>query len=120
MKFCWSTIAVKDMDTSLDFYQNIVGLPLQNRFMGGPGIEICFLGEGETKIELICSENHQALGNIEGISLGFVVDSLEKMMDFVREKGIPIHGGPFQPNPHIRYFYVKDPNGVTIQFVENM
>lgn len=26
----------------------------------------------------------------------------------------------YQPNPHVKFFYVKDPNGVAIQFVENM
>ncbi|HBE76529.1 MAG TPA: glyoxalase, partial [Firmicutes bacterium] len=28
--------------------------------------------------------------------------------------------GPFQPNPHIKFFFVKDPDGFSVQFVENM
>ncbi|HCX61202.1 MAG TPA: glyoxalase, partial [Clostridiales bacterium] len=56
MKFLWTTIHVKNMEESLAFYQDVVGLKLMNRFNAGPGMEISFLGEGETKLELICSE----------------------------------------------------------------
>lgn len=120
MKFCWTTLTVNDMEASLKFYQEIVGLPLNRRFVGGPGVELAFLGEGETEVELICDPNHPAPGEINGISLGFVVKSVEEMMAFVESKNIMIDSGPFQPNPHVKFFYVKDPNGLRIQFVENM
>ena len=117
MKFCWCTISVKDMQESLVFYQEIVGLKLNKRYTAGSGIELAFLGEGETQVELICRQNAQAqIGN--AISLGFEVKSAEEMMSLVKEKGLETEG-PFAPNPHIVFFYVKDPNGVKIQFVEN-
>ena len=120
MKFCWSTIKVKNLEESLKFYQDIVGLNISKRYNAGPGKEIAFLGEGETKIELICSEGLDEVSYGEHIALGFEVDSLDEMISFVKEKGIDIHSGPFQPNPHVRFFYVLDPNGLKIQFVENM
>ena len=120
MKFCWCTITVDDMDDSLKFYQEIVGLTISRRFTAGPGMEISFLGEGETKIELVCNPNHKAMGNSEGISLGFEVKSVDEMIKVIKEKGLEVDSGPFQPNPHIKFFHVKDPNGVSIQFVENM
>jgi len=42
------------------------------------------------------------------------------MIEVIKEKGLEVESGPFQPNPHIKFFHVKDPNGVSIQFVENM
>jgi lactoylglutathione lyase len=45
---------------------------------------------------------------------------VELLMAFMKENGIAIHSGPFQPNPGIRFFYVLDPNGLKIQFVENI
>lgn len=120
MRFCWTTLTVNDMEASLKFYQEIVGLPLNRRFIGGPGVELAFLGEGETEIELICDSNQLAPREFKGISLGFVVKSVEEMMTFVESKNIMIESGPFQPNPHIKFFYVKDPDGLRIQFVENM
>jgi len=111
---------VKDMEESLKFYREIVGLEVANRFKAGPGIEIAFLGEGETKVELICSEALKEQNMGQDITLGFEVDSLDSMIEFVKEKGIAIESGPFQPNPRTRFFYVADPNGLKIQFVENL
>lgn len=119
MKFCWSTISVKNLEESLKFYQEIVGLEVDRRFPAGPGIEIAFLGSGETKVELICNEAVKEISFGEHISLGFEVESVDEMIKFVQEKGIAIHSGPFEPNPHVKFFFVTDPNGLKIQFVEN-
>ncbi|ODS49840.1 MAG: lactoylglutathione lyase, partial [Halanaerobium sp. 4-GBenrich] len=35
------------------------------------------------------------------------------------EKNIVIQSGPISPNPKIEFFFVLDPNGLKIQFVEN-
>lgn len=120
MKFCWTTITVKNMTDSLKFYMEIIGLPLIHQMTGGPGPELAFLGDGETQVELICHPATPEVNIGSDISLGFVVSSLEETMAFVQSQGIAIQAGPFQPNPFIRFFYVLDPNGLKIQFVENM
>ncbi|SET40839.1 lactoylglutathione lyase [Natronincola peptidivorans] len=120
MKFCWSTLRVKSMDESLKFYEEIVGLTLDKRFKAGPSMEIAFLGDGDTKIELICDENSNDVNVGTDISWGFEVKSVDEMMNFVKGKGIAVESGPFQPNPHIKFFYIVDPNGLRIQLVENM
>lgn len=120
MKFCWTTIMVKNLEESLKFYQEIIGLPVDRRFKAGPGKEIVFLGAGETKVELIQDDALEEVTIGEDISLGFLVNSLDEMMEFVKTQGIPIHSGPIQPNPHVKFFYVLDPDGLKIQFVENM
>ena len=120
MKFCWSTLMVKNMEESLKFYQEIVGLKIDRRFKAGEEVEIAFLGEGETKVELICDKNKKEVNHGKDISLGFIVESVDDMIRFVKEKGISIHSGPFMPNPHIKFFYIMDPNGLKIQFVENI
>ncbi|MGV8981920.1 VOC family protein [Clostridium sp.] len=120
MKFCWSTLMVKNLEESLLFYTEVVGLNVNRRFNAGPGVEIVFLGDGETKIELICNEALKEVSFGQAISLGFEVDSVDEVMGFVKKKGIDIHSGPFQPNPHTKFFYVLDPNGLKIQFVENI
>jgi lactoylglutathione lyase len=119
MEFTWCTITVKDMEKSLAFYRDIVGLPVVRRLSGGLGPEIAFLGAGETKVELI-HDTGQAADHPKGISLGFAVESLDAMIAFLEEQGIPIAGGPYQPSPHIRFIFVKDPDGVTVQFAESL
>lgn len=120
MKFCWSTLLVKNLEESLKFYTEIVGLNVSRRFKAGAGVEIAFVGDGKTKIELLYNEASKEASFGDGISLGFEVKSVDEMMAFVKEKSIEIQGGPFQPNPHTRFFYVLDPNGLRIQFVENI
>ncbi len=36
MKYNWTTIMVKDLETSIAFYRDIVGLPINRRFQAGP------------------------------------------------------------------------------------
>lgn len=115
MKFLWCTINVKDIDASLRFYQDIVGLNVTRRF-GEPGAELAFLGDGDTKLELIQGKGEAHTG--VGVSIGFLVDNLEEKMAFVSEHGIPVHSGPFAPSPRTRFFFVSDPDGVLVQFVE--
>ncbi|MFA7671148.1 MAG: VOC family protein [Sphaerochaetaceae bacterium] len=119
MKYLWTTIMVTDLEKSLEFYQEVIGLPLKKRFFAGEGKEIAFLGDGETQIELIKDINdNSSVGS--GISLGFQVESLDATMKFLSEKGIAIESGPFQPNENIKFFYVLDPNFLKIQFSEEL
>ena len=120
MKFSWTTIRVNDMEKSLAFYQEIVQLPLQGRSNLDGGMELAFLGSGETKVELIWRKNESPAQYGQDISMGFFVDDLDVMMKFVLDRNIPILGGPFKPNDHIRFFYVLDPNGLRIQFVQQI
>lgn len=120
MKFCWSTINVKNLEESLKFYNEIIGLNVNRRFNAGPGVEIAFLGDGETKIELVCNEELKEVSFGQNISLGFEVKSLDEMITLLKEKGIDIKSGPFSPNPHIKFIYILDPNGLKIQIVESM
>ncbi len=120
MKYCWTTINVADMQKSLGFYQDILGLKVVRRVQPGPVREIAFLGEGETQVELICDTSNEAPIFGKDISMGFVVDSLERFGEVLRKHGIPVHSGPFQPNPSVKFIYILDPDGLRIQLVENV
>ena len=106
------------MEESLKFYQEIVGLPLNARFEAGPGLEIAFLGDDKTKVELVCNEQVKEVNPGTDISLGFAVSSIDEKIAFLEEKGIKLYSGPFAPNLHTKFFFILDPNGSKIQFVE--
>lgn len=119
MSILWTTISVKNMEESLKFYQDIVGLPIERRFTAGPDTEIYFLGGGEgAKLELICNKKNNVIDIGKDISIGFAVDSIDDKIESLKNRGIEIKSGPFQPNPNVRFFFIEDPNGLTIQFVE--
>lgn len=118
MKFAHVTIMVKNLEDSLNFYQNIIELPIVERFSAGPDQEIVFLGEGEGLVELIYNENLQEPNIGQDISIGFEVENLDETMLTIKDKDIELHSGPFQPNDFTRFFFIEDPNGVKVQFIE--
>ena len=120
MEFCWVTINVKDMEESIRFYQDIVGLKINRRMNPGPKTEIVFLGLGGTEVELIKNADKAEFSYGRDISIGFTVESIEKMIEVLKIKGIEKIAGPFQPSPMIKFIYVDDPNGVKVQLVENI
>lgn len=120
MSFLWTTIKVNDLEESIDFYQDIVGLKLQRRFKATPEREISFLAakKGKTEIELISDQGKNKSDLGKDISLAFEIESVSEKIEFLKDKGIEIESGPISPNPNIEFFYILDPNGLKIQFAE--
>ncbi|HBT18907.1 MAG TPA: glyoxalase [Clostridiaceae bacterium] len=118
MKFLWTTITVKNLEESLQFYRQVLDLHPYERFKAGPHMEIAFLRTEETAIELIQDQRSEVSPSCSSISLGFQVPSLDEISHHLKELSIPILGGPIQPNETMRFIYIKDPNGVKIQLVE--
>jgi len=119
MNFRHITLTVKDLDASVRFYTEVAGLPVDRRFQAEPGTEIAFLGSGETKLELICdkSQPDAVIGN--GVSIGFEVEDLAERLENFKNANIPVISDIIQPNPRVRFFYVADPDGFRVQFLEN-
>ncbi len=118
MKICWITIYVRDMEESLKFYTQILGLEVKRTFSAGPGMEICFLEGNGTDLELICDAEHKRVTYGQDISVGFTVDSLDQTIAGLIEKGITRITGPISPNPSISFIFITDPNGLKIQLAE--
>lgn len=118
MKFLWVTIHVSDMEKSLGFYQDVVGLKLNRRVSPTPGRDLAFLGEGTTQVELIHDQESQTHPQSSSLSLGFQVESLAGFQERLKTLSLTVHSGPFKPVPHLSYLYVLDPDGVKVQFVE--
>jgi lactoylglutathione lyase len=117
MKLCWITIRVADVETSLHFYHDILGLPVDSR-RTMPGHDMVMLGESKMpKVELMYSADAKP-GPGAGMTIGFNVDSLQEAIELMKSNGVQIVGGPMSPNPHLSFFFVKDPDGYTVQLVE--
>ncbi|MBD5642493.1 VOC family protein [Clostridium botulinum] len=120
MNFCWITLNVSNMEESLNFYHEIIGLKISERFNVGEDIEIAMLGETDgTKVELIYNKKQNVLSRSEGLSSGFEVKSLDEAMELLKNKNIPIKRGPISPLPSSRFFFIDDPNGIEIQIVQH-
>lgn len=109
---------VKDMKESLRFYQDVVGLDVRRKLTAWPKTEIVFLGDGADEVELVYEPGFKTAGNTDQISLAFEVKSVDKRLQDFNLSGYKVESGPFEPNQHIKFFYVRDPNGIRIQFTE--
>lgn len=107
-------INVKNLEESIMFYETITELTVSRRFKAGPG-EVAFLinNLGETEIELInMPEGTQFEG--KGMFICFETDKLDTMHQLAVAK--ELNPSSIQvPGDGTRYFYVYDPNGVSVQ-----
>jgi lactoylglutathione lyase len=117
MKFSWTTLTVSDLEKSIEFYTKVMGLGPVNR-MGVPGHWVAMLGEeGATKLELICTGEPLPAGHGTSVSIGFAPDDLDAMVASLQAQNIPLVG-PISPSPDIRFFFLNDPDGYTVQILQ--
>ena len=118
MRFNLATIHVSDFDASLHFYHDLLGLPIVRKFQGGSG-PIAMLGqENQPQLELVGFGKPE--GQVgAGLSIGFAVDNLDETMARL-EGQVPPFKGPVSPNPHVRFAFTADPDGYTVQLLENI
>lgn len=117
MKFQWTTIQVTNLDNSLKFYKDLLGMKIARVIEGG-NHQIVMLGEDDdAKIELIpiSTASKENLGN--SVSIGIAFKQLDDLVEKIKSKNIPVVG-PITPMPDIRFFFVNDPDGYTIQLLD--
>jgi lactoylglutathione lyase len=83
-------------------------------------MEIAFLGSGATKVELIHRPEGAEVTFGQDISMGFTVPSIDSFATQLAEYAVSVETGPIQPNPYVKFIYVRDPDGVKIQLVEQI
>lgn len=118
MRFNLATIHVKNLENSLYFYHELLGLPIVRQFEGHGSTKIVMLGEnGAPNLELVQTDAPKENPG-KGVSIGFAVENLDKAMEKLRNK-VPPFKGPMEPNAHVRFAFTLDPDGYMIQLLEN-
>jgi len=109
------TVHTSKLKETLEFYQWLLNLPI-SRKIKTPENEIIFLGENETKFELI-EDNKAEKINAKGLSIGFSVYNLEEKIAMLDSKQIT-HTQILSPSPNTRFVFFNDLNGCEIQLFE--
>ncbi|MCC8151969.1 MAG: VOC family protein [Lachnospiraceae bacterium] len=117
MKMAHVTIMTEHLDESVAFYEEIVGLKIERDMRADPAHQIVFLANaaGEPCVELVRNDDAPYTGG--GLLIGFEVEDAAAYREKLMGMGMEV-GEMVSPNPHARFFCVKDPNGVEIQFVQ--
>ena len=109
------TVHTAKLEETLGFYQWLLDLPVSMR-INTPGGEIVFLGEDETKFELIEDSKAERI-SAKSLSIGFAVNNLEEKLAMLDVKKIP-HSDVISPAPNTRFAFFDDLNGCSIQLFE--
>jgi lactoylglutathione lyase len=106
-------IQVRNLDRSIKFYTEVLGLPLRKRLRLNETTELAFLPLGDFEIELICksTEYNYAKDSIVH-HLGFTVDDVAGALERLRKHGVElIHEQPLfldKMDVHIAFFWGPD------------
>jgi len=113
---CHVTVNTENMEGTIEFYQWLLGLPIDRRFPFGEGGEIVFLGGDETKFEII-SQPGVPVKAAEGVTIGFAVTDLDEKIKMLDSRNIP-HSPILSPGPMAKFCFFNDLNGVHIQLFQ--
>ena len=133
------SFTVSNLDQSIAFYQNALGLKLLNRStrdvefsqavtgIQGASLDIAYFEAYNVRIELIqylSPESHKIdtkTSNIGSSHICFNVDGLEKLASNFLSHGGTMNGAicevPAGPNQGKKVVYLDDPDGNTIEFI---
>lgn len=110
------TIYTATLEESVKFYSEV--LHLQVVADQRPNAPIVFLAnnKGETCVELILDPANAYNGG--GIAIGF--ETSDVCAERTRMEALGLNPTPFiSPNPRVKFFFIKDPNGVTVQLIQH-
>jgi len=116
MKMLHVTIQTQKFEEEMNFFLNHVGLKIE-RDMRPMGRNMVFLANatGETEIEIIEKSEAENSGN-ENISIGFMTEDVEVKREELIADGYEVTQ-MISPMANVKFFFLKDPAGVTIQFM---
>lgn len=125
MKFAHTCYRVLDLDRSLDFYTDKIGLEFTRKVPIGSDATNAFLsvpGDDEPRLELTLNHDREEsypLG--EGYShIALLVEDADATAEQLEQAG----DVDFESKPHAmgnsgsRIFFVRDPDGYRIEFIE--
>lgn len=119
MRMLHTMIRVKDLDATLEFYTNFIGLQEIKRKPIGDEATLIFLGDGSGQYEIELTHNHDdrdyELGDQFG-HLAFGTDDLEQVVAEVEQRGWSYRRS--RPELSSKYIFVKDPNGYDVEILE--
>ena len=115
MKMVHVTIQTNRFEEVIRFYEKEVGLTLQRDMR--PRKDLVFLANtaGETCVEVLSNPDADDAGN-RNLSIGFKTDDVEKKREEMVAAGYEVTP-MISPMPDVKFFFVKDPAGVTVQFM---
>lgn len=116
-------VMVKDLETSIDFYQNILGFDLFNKIeVSGSNIKLAFLGDkkaGQIYVELVSGKENEYPDEGKVNHIAFTVDNIEEEIQRLRSlKVVFTNGEPNALENSAKYIFFKGPDGESLELFQ--
>ena len=121
IKLLHTRMRVSDMDQTVNFYTNVLGLEVLERKVSPRGSHLAFLKvpNSEELIEL-CSFPPSGLVTVQEdlVHLAFQVENLDDTIEQLGAKQIRITDGPTTTSSGSRFIFIDAPDGYEVELIE--
>jgi lactoylglutathione lyase len=123
MRFLHTSITVRDMEATIRFYTEVLGLTFERRRrIEENHAEIAFVVDPktDTRVELTHWDGKDAFETGEQLDhLAFEVDGMDAFLEKARKAGVKVAKEPYQlKGGSSRIAFILDPNDVWIELIE--
>ena len=123
MRFAHTMIRVTDMEASIAFYRDTLGLELIEHFdLPGADATLAFLKDPKSGMEIELTYNHDGRSYEHGSAFGhlaFFVESVDAIHAKLVAKGVHFSLEPKTMINGTRIAFAVDPTGYKIEWIEN-
>lgn len=120
-KLLHTRMRVSDIQQTIDFYTQVLGLEVVERKTSPRGSHLAFLKvpNSEELIEL-CSFPPSGPVKVQEdlVHLAFEVDNLDQTIDTLNARGIKITDGPTRSSSGSRFIFIDAPDGYEVELIE--
>lgn len=120
-KLLHTRMRVSDMDETVRFYTDVLGLEVMERKVSPRGSHLAFLKvpNSEELIEL-CSFPPSGPVKVQEdlVHLAFEVENLDQTIAALNDKGVKITDGPTRTSSGSRFIFIDAPDGYEVELIE--
>ena len=120
-KLLHTRMRVSDLDQTINFYTNVLGLEVLERKVSPRGSQLAFLRvpNSEELIELTSFPQSGPVRVQEDlVHLAFQVESLDDTIASLNSQGIKVTDGPTQTSSGSRFIFIDAPDGYEVELIE--
>ena len=120
-KLLHTRMRVSDLDRTIRFYTDVLGLEVLERKTSPRGSQLAFLKVPNSE-ELIELTSYPPSGPVKVqedlVHLAFQVENLDDTMTTLSSKGIAITDGPTTTSSGSRFIFIDAPDGYEVELIE--
>ncbi len=120
-KFLHTRMRVSDMEQTIQFYTDVLGLEVLERKVSPRGSHLAFLKVPNSE-ELIELTSFPPSGPVKVqedlVHLAFQVESLDDTIASLNAQGVKVTDGPTQSSSGSRFIFIDAPDGYEVELIE--